>query len=311
MKENISGRSEGSGASSPDLDAVRKLTKDLKAATITLTDREARYLVDSYYAIQDYRIQAAAQSREASKAGEPHAVLQWLGENMETLEGQIKRALQAYAESRRPGRWALSVYGVGPVIAAGLLAHITMTPWRCAKPEDKEKCREGAPHTPLCGPTIAATAGHLWRFAGLDPTVTWEKGQKRPWNAKLKVLCWKIGQSFMKFSNRDDCFYGKIYRDRKLLEVTRNSEGLFADQAKAKLEKFKIKDKATLETYEGGKLPDGRLELRAERYAVKIFLSHFHHVMFEDKFGEKPPKPFAIAQLGHAHYIEVPGWPCE
>jgi hypothetical protein len=35
----------------------------------------------------------------------------------------------------------------------------------------------------------APTAGHIWRYAGLDPTVRWNKGEKRPWNAGLKVLC--------------------------------------------------------------------------------------------------------------------------
>jgi len=268
-----------------DLESIGKLTRDLKTASSTLTDREARYLVDSYYAVQDYRMQAHAQARQASKADEPHAVLAWLGSNMETLEAEIKKALGVYAESRRAGRWALSVYGIGPVIAAGLLAHIDVT--------------------------RAKTAGAVWRFAGLDPTIVWEKGQKRPYNAKLKVLCWKIGQSFMKFSNREECTYGKLYRERKALEVERNAAGKFAEQAKAKLEKFKIKDAATKATYEAGKLPDGRLELRAERVAVKMFLSHFHHVLYESVLGEKPPKPWVIEHGGHVHVVEPPNWPCE
>lgn len=298
------------GTIAQDMESVRKLTRDLKTAAKTLTDREARYLVDSYYAIQDYRIQAADQARRAGKAGEPHAVLEWLGGNMETLEGQIKTALGVYAESRRAGRWALSQVGIGPVIAAGLLAHIQVRREVQLEDEKGEKML-GKDGQPLTQEVITYTAGAIWKFAGLDPTVVWEKGQKRPWNAKLKVLCWKIGQSFMKFSNNDECWYGKVYKKRKALEVERNQKLMFADQAKLKLEKFKIRDQKTKATYESGMLPDGRIELRAERYAVKLFLSHFHHVLFEEEFKQPPPKPYVIEHLGHAEYFGPPNWPCE
>ena len=58
--------------------------------------------------------------------------------------------------------------------------------------------------------------------------------------------------------------------------------------------------------YIQGKLPPAHIQQRAERYAVKIFLSHLHEFWYEQHYGEKPPKPFAIEILGHAHQIPRP-----
>ena len=50
-------------------------------------------------------------------------------------------------------------------------------------------------------PEKTTTAGKLWAFAGLNPEVKWEAGQKRPWNARLKMLLvYKAGESFIKQS---------------------------------------------------------------------------------------------------------------
>lgn len=273
------------GAMSEDvrLEPIVRLRRDIKKSAEVLTDREARYLVDLYYSTQESRIRAAAQVRDAAKGDEPHGVTAWVFDQFEAVESGVKGALGAYAKSREEGRWALSIHGIGPVIAAGLLAHIDI-------------------HR-------APTVGHIWRFAGLDPTVKWEKGTKRPWNAALKVLCWKIGQSFMKLRGSDNDIYGQVYEARKKLEVERNERGDFAAQAAATLEAKKIRDKDTRATYEAGKLPAGRLELRAERYAVKLFLAHYHHVAHEIHFGAPPPKPYVIEHLGHAHFIAPPNWP--
>jgi hypothetical protein len=136
--------------------------------------------------------------------------------------------------------------------------------------------------------------------------VKWEKKQRRPWNADLKVLCWKIGDSFVKISGREDAYYGQVYRKRKELEVERDLAGLFADQAAKTLEEKKIRDPETLKTYENGHLPAGRLDLRARRYAVKLFLSHWHEIAYTAEHGERPPFPYPIEHLGHAHVIPVP-----
>ena len=172
---------------------AKRLTRDLSLASVTLTADEARFLVDAYYQMQENRIRADGQVRALNKSAEPHAVLQWLGIQSDTLEQQIKRALAKYAEAQPLGQWALSQIGIGPVITAGLLAHIDFEPWTCAVPKAERtpdhKCTEREPCSEHCGRKRIQTVGHIWGFAGLDPTVTWGKGEKRPWNASLKTLC--------------------------------------------------------------------------------------------------------------------------
>lgn len=251
-----------------------------------MSSAEARWLVDYYYSVQKYRIQAQSQHRAVMQESDDGAsyLAETIGSTMHELESQIAAALGDYAKSHRPGRWAMGITGIGPILAAGLLAHI-----------DIEK---------------APTVGHIWRFAGLDPTVEWNKGQKRPWNADLKVLCWKISDSFVKNKGRDSDDYGKVYAARKELELQRDAAGTFADTAAATLAKKNFKDKATREVYESGHLPAGRLDARARRYAVKLFLAHLHHVMYECRYGKEPPMPYIMSQPGHAHYIAPPKWPC-
>lgn len=270
----------------PATDAVWKLTKDLKAAAKRLSAGEARYLVDRYYQVQNDRIRAGHQLKAAGDANEPNAILTWTFDTAWSIESAIKRALDLYSDAHAAGQWAKQQYGIGPVLSAGLIAHIDI---------------ERAP-----------TVGHIWRFAGLDPTVQWAKGKTRPWNARLKTLCWKAGDSFVKFHAREECFYGKLYSQRKALEIERNVAGLNKATAAATLQEKKFdKTTKTYQAYQAGLLPDGRIDLRARRWAVKLFLAHLHHVMHWDRFGQAPPKPYVIEQLGHAHMIAPPGWPLE
>lgn len=275
------------------LNSIQRLTRDLKNATITLSTTEARFLVDAYYAMQRDRIRAAHQERTLSQGDEPHDVMSWLAEQRETLENQVRRALDAYSLGRVPGVWARSVVGIGPVISAGLIANIDIT--------------------------RAPTVGHVWRFAGLDPTMKWEKGQKRPWNGSLKRLCFLIGESFVKVSNNERAIYGHIYKARKVYETTKNERGDYADQAKASLAAKKFgTDTEARKAYEKGKLPLARIHLRSERYAVKFFLAHLHHVMHEAHFGVAPQKPYILTEAAHlahpemavhTHYVVPPNWP--
>jgi hypothetical protein len=262
-------------------EGLEKLTKDLKHAAATLTKTEARFLVDSYYQMQDSRIRTGGQIREMLEANEPHVVLGWFNRQADGLEDEIQKALDAYSNNFVLGRWARSQYGIGPVIAAGLLAHI-----------DIEK---------------AKTAGAIWKFAGLDPTTTWGKGQKRPWNADLKVLCWKIGDSFLKQSGRPNDVYGHVLMQRKEYETAMNEQFAYRDQAAAILKAVPNHKQASI--YKTGKLPPGQILSRAKRYATKLFLAHYHHVAFELKYKTAPPKPYILTQPGHVHFLAPPNWP--
>jgi hypothetical protein len=54
------------------------------------------------------------------------------------------------------------------------------------------------------------------------------RAQKLPYNAQLKTLCWKIGQSFCKVSGKQDAVYGQLYVQFKTDEVSRNENGQYA-----------------------------------------------------------------------------------
>lgn len=320
-----------------DFNPLVKLNKDLREASKTLTRQEARFLVDYYYQIQEDRISLNNQIRALEESNEPHSLVDWVAGNMQSFEGQIKRALDYYSDSDPVGEWSRGIHGIGPVIAAGLLAHIDI---------------EQAP-----------TAGHIWSFAGYNPDVKWlgqEKAKKvvaefndiedieelihalavkvkrhpaklrniaskfaegkpitrahlvkalsvRPWNAKLKTLCWKIGESFVKVSNKPDAFYGQFYQQKKAEYTERNENGDYAEQAAQILEEFNYgKTTDAYKAYSQGKLPPAHIHARAKRKAVSLFLAHWHHVAYVNQYGKLPPNPYPIEHQGHAHYIAPP-----
>lgn len=249
--------------------------KILEAANLSAA--ELRLMVANYYQAQQMRKTMDMQLRHLGDR-QPLAISTFAAESFADIEQQIAKSFDKLLVSP-VAQWIKAQRGIGPIIAAGLLAHIDI---------------ERAP-----------TAGHIWSFAGLNPSMKWEKGEKRPYNAALKQICWHAGQCFMKQSNDPDCFYGRLYRERKQFEIERNEAGGNAERAKS----FKVTPgatKAVKDKLEDGKLPDFNIDARARRYAVKIFLSHLHAVMFWDRYGTRAPLPYSLAMLNHAHFIDIP-----
>lgn len=258
-------------------EAIQKLSRDLRAAAKLMSPREARYFVNCYYDLQDYRIATANQQRKLKQGEEPSEFMEWFNSNLDLFERQIKAMLDKWSAAQPMGEWAREIVGIGPVISAGLLANIDITK--------------------------APTVGHIWRFAGLDPTVRWGKGEKRPWNASLKRLCWLTGESFVKVSGNPRDVYGKLYRERKEYETRRNDGGELAETARQRLAQDKAKklDPELRAILESGKLPQIALHERAKRWAVKQFLSDWHAEAYRRHYGIEPPLPYPIAHLHHAH----------
>lgn len=271
----------------PDVDQadeymITRLEKDLREAAKTMGPNQVRFLVDHYYGIQEYRKAAANQERALHESGEPIEILGWFSEQNRKLERYLKVTLDLFASNHPIGSWMMNIRGIGPVIASGLLAHI-----------DIHK---------------APTVGHIWAFGGVVPGVVWERGQRRPWNNDLKTLFWKIGDSFVKFSGGEKPTpYGYRYRAWKNLYIARNERGDYADLAKETLATRNFsKDTVSRKAYESGKLPDGRIDLRARRKAVKLFLSHLHDFWYRYEFNAPPPAPYVLEHLGHTHYFPRP-----
>jgi hypothetical protein len=135
----------------------------------------------------------------------------------------------------------------------------------------------------------------------------------RPHNAKLKTLLWKVGESFVKVSNRDADFYGRIYRQNKEVMVEKNERGEFAEAAaqSLKIKKYS-KDTEAYKAYIVGKLPSAHIHARAKRKAVQMFVCHWWEVAYRYTFPERQcPKPYAISELGHIGYVPIPNNPFE
>ena len=266
-------------------EGLNKLTADLRRAARTLSRGEARFLVDCFYQMQKQRIVAGNQVKSLDATGDPHAVLKWFNANADFLETQVQFALKKYAEGITLGQWCMAQYGIGPVITAGLLAHISI---------DR-----------------APSAGHIWSYAGLNPEAVWSKGGMRPWNADLKLLCWKVGESFAACKQHMDKpggEYIKAVYERWDFEKAKNSNHDYATQA-AKIAKARP-NHAQVATYLTGELPAGHIWARSKRYGVKLFLAHFHHVAYELRYNRKPPLPYILTHdKGHTHFIAPPLWP--
>lgn len=264
---------------------IEKLDKAKRAEAKDLDRDQARCLVDAYYMIQGSRVATGNQRSALDRSEKTSDILFWMERQQREVEDEIAKLLDKWSEAFLLGRWARSVCGIGPVISAALMAHINI---------DRTK-----------------SISSLWRFAGLDPTCEWKKGEKRPFNATLRMLCaYKIGESFVKVSNKDDDLYGKVYAERKLIEMEMNERGDFAAQAADALKKKTYrKDTVAFKCYQQGQLPPAHIHRRAVRKAVKLFLSHYWQVAYEIHYGKQPPAAYVFAHMGHVHEVPPPNWP--
>ena len=81
---------------------MEKMSKDIKEAVKTLDRNSARYLVDIFYQVQEYRKASYNQVRKLTKEEElePDSMLEYVAQNFEMLEGEIKKALKIYVQQQ-------------------------------------------------------------------------------------------------------------------------------------------------------------------------------------------------------------------
>ena len=121
-----------------------KMSTEIRLSAAQMTREEIKHVVTTYYEIQDFRKAASNMVHAQRKENHPHELVEWVRDSQNHNEKAIRGALKVYAENNPTGQWLLSIHGIGPVIAAGLLAHIDITK--------------------------APTVGNVWSFAGLDPS---------------------------------------------------------------------------------------------------------------------------------------------
>ena len=92
---------------------------------------EARTLIDLYYGIQDYRKAIDNQRRamdQGADTGITHEALDFIAPQIEAIENNARAWLEAYINSHVMWPWFAAVDGIGPILAAGLVAHLGSRP---------------------------------------------------------------------------------------------------------------------------------------------------------------------------------------
>ncbi len=294
-----------------------KLARDVKQAANQLSRREARWLVDTYYMLQEDRKRSKMQADKCAEQAEPNQLIGWVFGSMERFEAAVKGCLGAFAKRWKVGQWLQAQTGIGPVLSAACLTYF-----------DIRK---------------APAMGHFWSFAGLSPDIKWEKGQKRPYCADLKsIMAFRLGETMVKFQNHPQCFYGRLFAEKKAELWQQNVAGAFAatarqeaDRHKKDTEAYKWKagwflDASVQAALEAGHsatevepagegngmpmLPPGQIHNRARRWMVKLVIAHVWEVMYVDYHGTEPPDPYIFAHPRngqHVHRIAPPLWPGE
>lgn len=291
------------------------------------------------------QIRALRQGYDEKPESASFSVLTWDYNNQVIREKELEKVIKLITDSSATGRWLKSIKGVGPVIAAGCLAYFDVTrvnyasqfisyagyadqnrPW-LGKEKSKKLVEE------VIGDAKKITSDHIvtisarsgWKVEQLEKDAAKYDNDgniigygkealiksisKIPYNKSLKVLMFKLGESFVKVSGKPDSLYGKLYKEFKAEQIRKNEAGEFAEQAaKALKEKNYGKDTLAYKAYSQGKLPDAHIQARAKRKAVTIFISHLFEQMWMEQYNTSPTYPYVFGEMGHRDYIkpEVP-----
>ena len=107
------------------LEGLVKLGSPVKQDIVNIdTDNksEIKFIIDSYYQVQQLRITTAAQLREIRKNNKKdiNSALEWVFNNVKNQELQIKKMIDIYTDNDEVCKWIKKVVGVGPILAASL-----------------------------------------------------------------------------------------------------------------------------------------------------------------------------------------------
>lgn len=395
----------------------KKRLQELRQVRIDRT--QIKSIVDLFYQTQAARISRENQIRAIEQGADESNknsldILYWDLRNVATQEKELFKVLDAITDKHPVGVWLKKIKGIGPTIAAGILAYFDITrakyasnfisyaglndnnrpwlgrekaaaivasvvgkdqyitddhlckisakaQWKVEALEDACTIRdeEGNPEyyidskkfLELCCKRLGVTTKDISAVIGGARTITlahakqigehfnkWDVvskcfdecavtddegflipkrdkekliGQvaKIPYNKNLKTLLFKVSESFVKVSGKDDSLYGKLFKEFKAEEIRKNEAGELADQAAEILESKNFsKSTEAYKAYSEGRLPDAHINARAKRKVQKIFVSHIFEAMWWDHYGTKPPVPYVFGEMGHNDYIgpEIP-----
>jgi len=227
-----------------------------------------RGIIEDYYDIQKMRIETENQIRsieQGKSKGNEAFLREKILPYMKTMEKEIIKYSKEDLENYKIYTlWLKNIKGIGPILGLGLISWI----------EDIKKF---------------ATISKLWCYFGQavgedGRAVRKKKGEKVNWNTRLKVLAWKIGESFVKTKGG----YRKLY-----------------EQFRAEYdEKWKTpEDCGSPVCIKHKKCFDAHRYAAAKRKTVKVFLAHLF-MKWRELEGLPEEHPFIIGRDNHQHLIE-------
>jgi len=145
-----------------------------------------------------------------------------------------------------------------------------------------------------------AQISSLWKYCGFHVvngvSVKRKKNTKLDFNIKMRTLCWKIGDSFMK---QNSPIYRQIYDNEKKRQMSIKYK---VGELAKKYEKSYTKGNNPYKESDTG-LILGHAHNRALRKMVKIFLSHYW-VATREITNQEITKPYVEGVLKHKHIIK-------
>ena len=242
----------------------------------------ARYIVDAYYQAQNHRIRAHQQIVSEHRDS---AIVTRIMTDAQRSERTYRTALGRYAAAHTGRPMELDAEGNRPGDRGwpvGSHQHLAM-------PE-----RRATMEVHRTGPL--ASHGQQGRKETLQHQT------QDPLLEDRGVIRKSLGAARVPTTAR-------VYLVRKEREVAKNAMYEFKDQAAEILRNKNIgKETDAFKAYSEGKLPPAHIHARAKRYAVKLFLSHWHYVAFESRYGVPPERPYILTKPEHSeHFIHASG----
>jgi hypothetical protein len=244
--------------------------EDAKDAAKVLKEREAQFLCGMYLKFQKERV--GIQQRTKTLPDEPNRALTFILEEFSAREENMKILMDVYTDKHPIAYEMKKIKGIGPVIAAGYVAHVDMS--------------------------RVNYFGQVLSYGGYSPSVVWKKGEKRPFNMSFRAVLIHAGRSFLFASGYPDSYFGAHYRMFKRMIEARNENGEYAEKAASKLEKYNIgKTTQAYSAYSKGKLPKGHIIALAKFKCVSLFVGIVHD-HWSKQLG-KPIFPYPFEYMGH------------